>query len=498
LGLHLAIDLGAGSGRAVLGRLEADRPRLEELHRFHYPPRISAGHLRWPFADLLRGIRRGLRAAALRAGELGDSLATVGVDSWGVDYGLLDGAGRLIEEPVAYRDARTSGALAEVLEKVPRQRIFGTTGIQFMELNTLFQLYAQAHEGLPPDASRLLMIPDLCHHFLCGAEVCEYTNASTTQLLDARRREWDMELLLDLGLPGELMPRIVPPGTELGALRGELREELGIGPLRVLAPATHDTASAVAGTPLRPGWAYISSGTWSLLGVERGEPLIDDGVATANFTNEGGVFGTIRLLKNLMGLWVLESCRQEWQEAGSPVGYETLLRQVSEIDEVPPLVFTDHASLFCPESMSRAVAELLAATGQRMPASPAGLAKCILDSLALRYASVIDTVESLTGEAVPGIHIVGGGSLNHYLNQATADATGRPVLAGPAEATATGSLVLQAIASGELPSLAEARARVAAAVCPQRFEPSGSSAWSEARDRYRELEQRFVTGSPLP
>jgi len=498
LGLHLAIDLGAGSGRAVLGRLEADALRLEELHRFHYPPRVSAGHLRWPFADLLQGIRQGLRAAALRAGELGDELATVGVDSWGVDYGLLDAAGRLIEEPVAYRDARTAGILPEVLKRVPRRRIFLRTGIQLMELNTLFQLYAQAREGLPTDARRLLLIPDLCHHFLCGAEVCEYTNASTTQILDARTREWDVELLRDLGLPGELMPRIVPPGTELGALRGGLRDELGTGPLKVLAPATHDTASAVAGTPLRPGWAYLSSGTWSLLGVERREPLMDERAAAANFTNEGGVFGTIRFLKNLMGLWVLESCRKEWEATGSPVDHETLLQQVGEINEVPALVFPDHESLFTPGSMSRALAELLAATGQRMPASPAGRAKCILDSLALRYASVVDTIESLTGEAVPGIHIVGGGSLNRYLNQATADATGRPVLAGPAEASATGSLVLQAIASGELVSLDEARSLVLATVRPQPFEPSGSSAWSEARERYRALEQRFVTGSPLP
>ncbi len=482
----------------MLGRLEADGLRLEELHRFHYPPRISAGHLRWRFADLLLGIRQGLRAAALRAGELGDDLATVGVDSWGVDYGLLDAAGRLLEEPVAYRDARTAGILPEVLERVPRQRIFARTGIQFMELNTLFQLYAQAREGLPPGASRLLMIPDLCHHFLCGADVCEYTNASTTQLLDARTREWDAELLLDLGLPRELMPRIVSPGTELGTLRAGLREELGVGPFQVLAPATHDTASAVAGTPLRPGWAYISSGTWSLMGTERREPLISDAVAAANFTNEGGVFGTIRFLKNLMGLWILESCRKEWQAAGTGVDYESLLREVGQIDAVPALVFPDHESLFSPESMTRAIAELLAATGQRMPASHAGLAKCILDSLALRYASVVDTIESLTGEAVPGIHIVGGGSLNRYLDQATADATGRPVLAGPAEATATGSLVLQAIASRELVSLDEARARVEAAVRPQPFEPSGSGAWLEAKDRYRELERRLATGSPLP
>ena len=489
---HLAIDLGAGSGRAVLGRVDATRLHLEEVHRFHYPPATAAGRLRWPFGAILDGLKQGLAAAQRAAGTRRGAIETVGVDSWGVDYGLLDAGGRLLEDPVCYRDHRTDGAMESVLREVPREEIFQRTGIQFLQFNTLFQLYVHAREGLPSGARRLLMIPDLCHHALCGSTCGESTNASTTQLVDVRTGRWADDLISRLSLPRAIMPEVVPPGTALGELRPSLQKELGLGPLGVLAPATHDTASAVAGTPLENGWAYVSSGTWSLVGVERASPLVSDAAARANFTNEGGAFGTFRFLKNVMGLWILDSCRHEWAERGLSADIEGLLASASAIERSPGLVFPDHPRFFNPPSMTAELQGALAETGQRVPDDPARLARVVLDSLALRYASVVRTIEALTGEPVPGIHIVGGGCQNDYLNQATADAAGRPVLAGPAEATATGNLLLQAVAAGHLGSLAEGRRLVAQAARPRRFEPREGPGWAEAGERYREIEGRFA------
>jgi rhamnulokinase len=489
---HVAIDLGAGSGRAMLGRLAAEGLALEEVHRFHYPPESSAGHLRWSFARILDGLRAGLEEAQRAAVSKGGTVETVGVDSWGVDYGLLDAGGRLLEDPVCYRDRWTEGEMERVLRKVPRAEIFRRTGIQFLKLNTLFQLHAQVREGLPAGSRRLMMIPDLCHHALCGSTTGEYTDASTTQLLDVRTRGWADDLFSRLGLPRELMPELAVPGTDLGELKPALQRELGLGPIRVLAPATHDTASAVAGTPLESGWAYISSGTWSLVGVERDAPLVNEVAAEANFTNEGGAFDTVRFLKNLMGLWIVESCRKEWAARGIAAEYTELLRAVAGIEDVPGLVYPDHPRFFNPDSMVAEVQGALVESDQEPTDDPARLAKTVLDSLAFRYASVVRTIERLTGEPVPGIHIVGGGCQNDYLNQATADAAERPVRAGPAEATATGNLLLQAIASGRVPSLTEARGLVERAVQPRCFEPRDRSGWREAAQRYREIEERYA------
>jgi rhamnulokinase len=485
---HLALDLGAGSGRAMLGRLDAEGLQLEEVHRFHYPPATVAGRLRWPFGTILEGLKQGVAAGARAAAERHGRLATLGVDSWGVDYGLLDGSGRLLEDPVAYRDHRTDGAVERVLGDVPREQVFARTGIQFLQFNTLFQLYVHAREGLPPGARRLLMIPDLCHHALCGATSGEYTNASTTQLLDVHARTWANDLFERLSLPRELMPELVAPGTPLGELTRPLQGELGTEALRVIAPATHDTASAVAGTPLEPGWAYVSSGTWSLVGVERQTPLVGAGPERANFTNEGGVFGSVRFLKNVMGLWILESCRSEWERAGLVSDLDGLLDAVSRIEGSPGVVFPDHPRFFNPASMVAEVMAALGESGQRVPDDPPRLARVILDSLALRYASVVSTIEQLTGEPVPGIHVVGGGSRNGYLNQTTADASGRPVVAGPVEATATGNLLLQAVTEGRLASLDEGRRLVARAVRPRRFEPRERGRWKEVAERYRVIE----------
>ena len=491
--LYIAVDLGAGSGRVFLCGVAGGELLLEEVRRFKYPPREEGGRLRWPFTEILSEIKAGLREAGERARRSGRVVRSVGVDSWAVDYGLVDDEGKLIENPVCYRDARTQGMMEEVFRVVPREELFKRTGIQFLELNTLYQLFAHAREGLPEEAARLLLIPDLINFMLTGRAACEYTNATTTQLVGAQTGEWDDELIDRLGLPRNLLAEIVPAGTDLGPLASVLDEELGLEGVRVVAPATHDTGSAVAGAPLAEGWAYISSGTWSLVGVERDEPLVSAEVARHNFTNEGGAFGTVRFLKNVMGLWVFESCRAEWGARGAGVDYEELLGRVKSIEGHPGFIFPDDPRLFNPSSMLEAVAAQLAETGQRVPVEdPAALTKVVLDSLAFRYASVLRTIESLTGRSVEGVQIVGGGSRNDYLNQATADATRKSVLAGPVEATVTGNVLVQAVAAGRFASLAEARRHVSENVSLRRFEPRSDERVEEAARRYAEVEARYL------
>jgi rhamnulokinase len=480
----------------VLGRWDAAGLRLEELHRFQYAPRSAAGRLRWDMERLLAGLCDGLGRAREALAARGERLASLGVDSWAVDYGLLDAEGRLLEEPVCYRDERTRGAMDAVFARVPRAEIFARTGIQFLPLNTLYQLFAHAREGLPAAAARLLLVPDLCHRFLCGSQVSERTNASTTQLLDARTGTWERGLFAALALPLELMPEVVPAGTVLGTLRPELTDGKQLDGARVVAPASHDTASAVAGTPLEQGWAYVSSGTWSLVGVERSGPLIGADAERANVTNEAGACGTVRLLKNVTGLWILESCLREWEAAGRRLAYSELLAAVAEVPGFPGFVFPDHPRFFSPRCMTAELRASLAETGQPAPDAPVLLAKVVLDSLALRYASVLATLERLTGETVLGVHVVGGGARNDYLNQATADATARPVRAGPEEAAAVGNLLVQGLGCGALDSLAEGRRQVAWSFAPRRFEPRAPSAWADAARRYRENEARHESGGP--
>jgi len=477
--LYIAVDLGAGSGRVFLAAFDDSALVLEEVRRFRYPPARSAGHLRWDLPTIFAEIKQGLREAAARARELGHEIRSVGVDSWGVDYGLIDADGNLVELPVCYRDERTEGTMAQVFARVPRAEIFERTGIQFMSFNTLFQLEAHMREGL--DGGTLLLIPDLINFYLTGKRVAEYTNATTTQMVNASTRQWDYELLNRLSLPVSVLPEIITPGTNLGPIRAEF----GID-AHVVAPATHDTGSAIAGAPIRSGWAYISSGTWSLVGVERDEVLINEEVARHNFTNEGGAFGTIRFLKNVMGLWLLESCRKEWA-----VDYEALLSAVAAIEYYPALIYPDDERFFNPPSMLEAITAQLTETGQEMPQDPAGIAKVILDSLAFRYASVLRKIEALTSRQISGVQIIGGGSQNCYLNQATANATGLPVFAGPVEATVIGNVSVQAIAAGRFASLKEARHYVAQNVKAQPFTPQRSIAGAEAKHRYETIEAQL-------
>src|SRR5262245_14083431 len=488
--LFVSVDLGAGSGRVFLVGIAPGELSLEEVYRFHYPPVRRHGRLRWDLQSIFSDIKAGLYAAAKTARRLGRPVQSIGVDSWGVDYGLIDADGKLVEDLICYRDERTAGVMEQVFERIPRAEIFARTGIQFLAFNTLIQLFAHSQSGVPSRAAKMLMIPDLINFLLTGRAVTEYTNATTTQMINAATRAWDFPLIESLGLPAKLLAEIVPAGADLGPLRRELAEELDLKGARVVAPATHDTGSAVAGAPLEDGWAYVSSGTWSLVGVELNQTLINSDVARHNFTNEGGAFGTIRFLKNVMGLWILESCRREWRERGLDVDYEVLLAQASARRGLPGLIYPDDERLFNPPGMTAAVAEQLAETGQTINNDPAALTATILDSLAMRYASIIRVIEKLIGRPINGVQIVGGGSQNQYLNQATATASQKVVLAGPAEATVIGNALVQAVAAGRFATLAEARRHVAANVTPRRFDPQPSPEWEEKTRRYAEIEAR--------
>ena len=487
--LYIAVDLGAGSGRVFIAGLDDGAMLFQEVRRFQYSPAASAGHLRWDLPAIFDEIKQGLREAGARARDLGREIRSLGVDSWGVDYGLIDADGDLVELPVCYRDQRTEGAMEGVFERVSREEIFGRTGIQFMPFNTLFQLEAHVREGIPANARTLLLIPDLINFLLTGKCVAEYTNATTTQIVNAHTRRWDRDLLNRLNLPASILPEIISAGAEVGPLRTSVAAELGFN-ARVIAPATHDTGSAIAGAPIPEDWAYISSGTWSLVGVERDEVLIDEEVVRHNFTNEGGAFGTIRFLKNVMGLWLVESCRKEW--SGASALYEPLLTRVAAMPWYPALVFPDDARFFNPANMVEAIAAQLFEMGQQMPDEPAFIVKIILDSLAFRYASVLRQIESLTKRKINGVQIIGGGSQNRYLNQATANATGLPVCAGPVEATVIGNVSVQAIADGRFASLAEAREYVARHVRVERFTPETSDAGLEAKSRYESIEAMYT------
>ncbi|MFH0964762.1 MAG: rhamnulokinase family protein [Planctomycetota bacterium] len=489
----VAVDLGAGSGRVILGRFAEDRFHHEVLHRF--PNRVERpdNHERWNTGILFREILEGLR----RAGARKLPVASVGVDSWGVDFGLLDSAGRLIEEPVFYRDRRTQGRLEDIFRRVPRESIYRTTGIQFMEINSLVQLRAQVEDGeFPPDARILLMIADLFQFFLSGNAVCEYTNASTTQLLNVRSRRWDEVLLRALDLPLAVMPELVGPGTVLGPLDGSVLRRLNLPGTLVVAPATHDTASAVAGTPLGPGSAYISSGTWSLVGIESTAPVLNDLALSLNCSNEGGVGNTIRFLKNVMGLWILESCRSEWESLSGPWPHD---RMFAEIESAPPsrsFINPDDPAFLNPPRMLSKLSAFLERTGQPVPESRAAIARCILDSLALRYVDVLEALESAAGVSIARIHIVGGGSQNSYLNQAAADASGLPVEAGPVEATSIGNLLVQALAARRFSTLAEGRAYVRRHAPIACFEPRNKAWWQDARARFHTLTRRHGKENP--
>jgi rhamnulokinase len=483
----LAVDLGAESGRAVLGRFDGEQVTLEEVHRFpNVPVRLPDG-LHWDVLRIAKEVKDGI-AKATRNGRRIESVA---VDAWGVDFALLDREGCLVSNPYHYRDPRTEGMDERAFDRMPKEEIYGTTGIQFLPINTLYQLLAMEGSPLLQAAQSLLLIPDLVSYWLTGEKACEFTATSTTQLCDARSGGWAHGLLEKMRFPGHVFGEIIPPGTQLGPLLPEVAEETGAKEgLPVTAVASHDTASAVVAVPAEgENFAYISSGTWSLVGVELPKPAITLEGMHANFTNEGGFGATTRFLKNVMGLWLLQECRRTWAREGHEYSYEELTRLAQAVPDAGSLVDPDHPTFLPPGDMPGRIRRFCRETHQSPPEEPGEVVRCVLESLALKYRWVLERSEEITGRRAGVIHVVGGGVQNTLLCQLTADATRRPVRAGPVEATALGNLMVQAYARGYLGSLEEIRAAVrGSSVGVHDYQPTGSAdEWDEAHERLRRV-----------
>lgn len=491
---YLAVDLGAESGRVLAGLLDGRRVRLEELHRFANGPVSVAGTLRWDVLRLWSEIQAGLARAGSKFGE---TIISVGVDTWGVDYVLLGPQMELLGQPYHYRDSRTEGVMPAALARVPRAEVFAATGLQFMGINTLYQLLAmqQRTPQLLALAQRFLMMPDFFHWCLCGSQVVEFTNATTTQCFHPTRREWSYDLLRRFDLPTGMFPEVVPPGTPLGKLRDEVARAAGIRAIEVVAPATHDTGSAVAAVPTShtgsANWAYISSGTWSLMGVETPAAVLSPRALALNVTNEGGIDGTYRLLKNIMGLWLVQECRRSFERRGRTWDYAALTAQAAAAPPFRSLIEPDDATFLAPEDMPAAIERFCRRADQPVPETDGQFVRCALESLALKYRTVLEWLEELTGTPVEVIHVVGGGSQNALLNQFTANACGKPVLAGPVEATGLGNVLVQARSSGEIATLADLRAVVRASTEITEYEPADQRQWREACERFAHMRARL-------
>ncbi|MDI7276905.1 MAG: rhamnulokinase family protein [Anaerolineae bacterium] len=480
----LAFDLGAESGRALLGALDGSSLQLTEIHRFPNGPVRILDSLHWDVLRLFEEIKVALGKAAQY------DLAGIGLDTWGVDWALLDASGSLVGTPYHYRDRRTEGMMARVLERVPRQEIFQRTGIQFMEINTLYQLYAMSlrQPQLLAAAQTFLMMPDLFNYWLTGQKVCEFTEATTSQFYDPRAGDWARELLQRLSLPHEILAPVVPPGTVLGPLLAGVREQVGLGAVPVIAPACHDTGSAVVAVPAQGSdFVYISSGTWALQGIEVRAPVITEATLQHNFTNEGGAGGTFRLLKNIVGLWLVQECRREWARQGREMSYDELTRLAAEAEPFRSLVNPDHPTFMPPGGMPERIQGYCRESGQPIPETPGQIVRAALESLALRFRAALEQLESIARRGLSPIHIVGGGSQNNLLNQFTADATGRPVIAGPVEATAMGNVIVQAVARGYIGSVREGRELVRRATDVREYEPGDTARWDQAYERFLRL-----------
>lgn len=487
---YLGIDLGAESGRVVAGLFDGQRLRLEEIHRFSNGAVHVAETLRWDVLKLWAEIQAGLAKAAQ---SFGNDAISVGVDTWGVDYVLLGKGNEMLGQPYHYRDPRTNGVMEQAFSRVPRKDIFAATGLQFMGINTLYQLIAmqQTNPKLMAMAERFLMMPDVFHWLLCGSQVVEFTNATTSQCLDATTRTWASDMLRKFEIPTAMFPEVVAPGTKLGKLRADVAERCRLPRLDVVTPATHDTGSAVAAIPTEKtgtaNWAYISSGTWSLMGLELPQPVLTPRALELNVTNEGGIDGTYRLLKNIMGLWLVQECRRSFERQGKSLTYAAITHLAAEAKPFVSLVDPDAAAFLAPADMPTEIRKWCETRGQRSPEGEGALVRCALESLALKYRMVLGWLEELAGSRVEVIHIVGGGTQNELLNQFTANACGRPVVAGPVEATALGNVLVQARTSGAISSLSEMRSVVRASSALKHYEPRDQAAWHEAFGRFREL-----------
>jgi rhamnulokinase len=482
----LAIDLGAESGRGVLGSFDGQRLHLDVVHRFPNGPVHTLDTMHWDVLRIHAEILNALRVCAAKHG----GIDSVGVDTWGIDFALLGRGGTLLGNPRHYRDPHTEGVIELAFRTVPKEVLYRRTGLQFLRFNTLFQLLALQRDRSPllDVAETLLFMPDLFHYFLTGIKANEFTDASTSQMMDPATRSWAYDLVRQFGLPTKILGAIVPPGTVLGPLRAAVATDTGLVPAPVVASATHDTGSAVAAVPARgESWAFLSSGTWSLFGAELPQPLVTDAGLAANFTNEGGVAGTTRFLKNIMGLWLVQECRRVWEKAGNTYTYDELVLLAEGEPPFVSLVDPDDAAFMIPPNMPAALADFCRKTGQPAPAEPGAFVRCCLESLALKYRWVLAKLEELIGRRLDVIHVVGGGSQNALLCQWTADACNRPVLAGPAEATALGNVLVQALGLGLLGSLADGREVVRRSVEVVTYEPRDAARWDEPYGRFVNL-----------
>ncbi|MHC4791569.1 MAG: rhamnulokinase [Planctomycetota bacterium] len=504
---YIAVDLGAESGRVMLGTLSSDKLNLREVYRFSNEPVKEATTLKWDFDRLFSQVKTGI---AKTIKQIDSEVSGIGVDSWGVDYGLIGDNGRLLENPYHYRDGRTDGILEKAFELISKNDIYQNTGVQFMQINTAYQLLSTrlTNPDLLAKAKRLLFMADLVSYYLCGRAYAEYTLASTSQLMNMQNGQWSKEIFKNLGLPIQIMPEVVKPGTIVGRLKSQLSKELGCSPINVIAVGSHDTANAVAAVPAKKNhWAYLSSGTWSLMGVEVPDAIISDKTFQYQFTNEGGVENKILLLKNIMGLWVLQQCRKQWQHEGLDLSYADLEALAKKAKPFAAYIDPDYTGFLSPGNMPARVNNYLDQMGQNVIEDKGRMTRAILESLAFKYRSVIQAIEDVTNEPIEILHIVeslafkyrsviqaiedvtnepieilhivGGGIQNELLCQFTANATAKKVITGPIEATAAGNILMQAKAAGQIKSLAELREIVRNSFELKEYKPQEAQLWDE-------------------
>ncbi len=482
----LAIDLGATSGRVVLGKYTGNGIQMTEIHRFPNNIITVCGRSYWDLWGLWNEILSGLRKAAVS----GEKIESVGVDTWGVDFVLLGADGHILAQPRSYRDSYTAGVPGKFFGLVPRGELYRRTGIQIMDFNTVFQLFAMKRESNSAleAAEGLLFMPDAISYMLSGQRICEYTILSTSALMNPETRDFDDGILAAAGVSRSLFGRIVMPGEVIGELTDEVAAETGLGKIPVIAVAGHDTGSAVAAVPATGGdFAYLSSGTWSLMGVEIPLPIVTEESAAMNFTNEGGAGGGIRFLKNITGMWLLERCRASWKREGREYSYPRIVALMDDAEPFRSLIDPDDPSFANPEDMPSAIREYCLSRGEALPSSDAELVRCIFESLALKYRLVLGNLKKLSGKKIDRLHVIGGGSLNAGLNRMIASSLGIPVIAGPAEATTAGNLMAQFVGLGQADSMAGMRGALASDPALRRFEPENTEVWDDVYARFEEI-----------
>jgi sugar (pentulose or hexulose) kinase len=483
----VAFDLGASGGKVILGVFNGNRITISEVYRFSNNPILLGDHIYWDFLRLFEEVKKGLRLAyKLTDGQI----ASIGVDTWGTDCALLDVHGHLLENPHCYRDSRTNGMMEIAFQKMPREELYERTGVQFMQLNTIFQLLSMVEEdpGAFDNVGTFLMVPDLFNYYLTGKKFCEFTNATTTQFYDPLTNAWNERILDAMGIPRSIFPPIIQPGTIIGDLSAWLCEELGVRQIPVIAVATHDTPSAVCAVPSSErDYAFLSSGTWSLLGYEELSPVINKNGFKNNFSCYGGVCNSWLIWKNIQALWLLQECARVWAENGKAYSYEDLILMASQAKPFGPIIDTDDLVFLPPGDFPLKIAEYCNRTGQQPPESDSAVVRSILESLAVKYRFTFDRLQEVIGKRLNNICVIGGGSRNWLLNKFTAEAIGLPVKAGPAEATSIGNIMMQLMALKELDCLPDAREVVRSSFETSTFEACKTDAWEDAYGRYLEI-----------